>query len=120
MDAKRVQQVLMNLLGNAAKFTETGTLSLTAEISGDLVQIRVQDTGMGIPQDQVEKVFEPFHQVDASNKRGIGGTGLGLAISREIIEAHGGSLTASSVEGEGSVFLLTLPIKNSGPGAKAD
>jgi signal transduction histidine kinase len=119
MDAKRVQQVLMNLLGNAAKFTETGTLSLTAEISGDLVQIRVQDTGMGIPQDQVEKVFEPFHQVDASNKRGIGGTGLGLAISREIIEAHGGSLTASSVEGEGSVFLLTLPIKNSGPGAKA-
>ena len=110
LDAKRIQQVLMNLLGNATKFTEKGSVSLIAEVVRDQIEIRIKDTGMGIPPEQVEKVFEPFHQVDSANKRGIGGTGLGLAISREIIEAHGGTLTATSVEGEGSVFLVVLPI----------
>lgn len=114
LDAKRIQQVLMNLLGNATKFTENGSVSLIAEVVRDQVEIRVKDTGMGIPPDQVERVFEPFHQVDSSNKRGIGGTGLGLAISREIIEAHGGTLTATSVEGEGSVFKVVLPLNHSG------
>jgi signal transduction histidine kinase len=112
LDAKRIQQVLMNLLGNATKFTEKGSVSLIAEIVRDQIEIRVKDTGMGIPPDQVERVFEPFHQVDSSNKRGIGGTGLGLAISREIVEAHGGTLTATSVEGEGSVFKVTLPLQS--------
>ena len=114
LDAKRIQQVLMNLLGNAAKFTEKGSVSLIAEVVRDQIEIRIKDTGMGIPPDQVERVFEPFHQVDSSNKRGIGGTGLGLAISREIIEAHGGTLSATSVEGEGSVFMVVLPLNHSG------
>ena len=114
LDAKRIQQVLMNLLGNATKFTEKGSVSLIAEVVRDQIEIRIKDTGMGIPPDQVEKVFEPFHQVDSSNKRGIGGTGLGLAISREIIEAHGGTLSATSVEGEGSVFKVVLPLNHSG------
>ncbi|WP_081788151.1 ATP-binding protein [Sulfitobacter mediterraneus] len=114
LDAKRIQQVLMNLLGNATKFTDKGSVSLIAEVVRDQIEIRIKDTGMGIPPDQVERVFEPFHQVDSSNKRGIGGTGLGLAISREIIEAHGGTLSATSVEGEGSVFMVVLPLNHSG------
>ena len=120
VDKKRVQQVLMNLLGNAVKFTPEGSITVSCTRSADAIDIHVTDTGFGMPADQVEKVFEPFHQVDASNKRGIGGTGLGLAISREITEAHGGTLTATSTEGEGSTFTLRLPLKGATEGTDTD
>ena len=108
LDPVRIQQVLMNLLGNAAKFTASGGISLSATALPQGIEILVTDTGLGMPADEVDKVFEPFHQVDPQNRRGFGGTGLGLAISREIAEAHGGTLTATSVEGQGSRFRLFL------------
>jgi signal transduction histidine kinase len=71
----------------------------------------VTDSGIGIPEDELERVFEPFHQVDSTATRRFGGTGLGLAISRDIATAHGGSLVATSIMGKGSSFLLTLPLR---------
>lgn len=109
-DRKRLKQVLMNFLGNAVKFTSEGGLVMSAERVEDILLIRVCDTGIGIPDIELEKVFDPFHQVDGSNSRGAGGTGLGLAISKEIVELHGGTLTVSSVEGLGSTFTLSLPL----------
>ena len=108
-DANRIRQILINLVGNATKFTDTGKIRLDVSRHGSDIEFRVSDTGIGIPQDQVSRVFEAFHQVDASPTRKFGGTGLGLAISRDIAEAHGGTLTASSADGEGSVFVLILP-----------
>tara|TARA_R110002049_G_scaffold29972_2_gene101980 strand:- start:67514 stop:69589 length:2076 start_codon:yes stop_codon:yes gene_type:complete len=110
-DAKRVQQILINLISNAAKFSDAGEVRLVVTNTGDTMEFRVSDSGIGIPEAELERVFEPFHQVDSSAARRFGGTGLGLAISRDIALAHGGSLTATSVEGEGSTFLLTLPLQ---------
>ncbi|WP_339819645.1 ATP-binding protein [Sulfitobacter dubius] len=110
-DGKRIQQVLINLLSNATKFSDQGTISLTCRIRGEVVEFRVTDSGIGIPENELERVFEPFHQVDSTATRRFGGTGLGLAISRDIATAHGGSLVATSVMGKGSSFLLTLPLR---------
>ena len=110
-DGKRVQQVLINLLSNATKFSDRGQISLHSRIRDDVVEFRVTDSGIGIPEDQLERVFEPFHQVDSSATRRFGGTGLGLAISRDIAVAHGGNLIATSIVGKGSSFLLTLPLR---------
>ncbi len=108
-DTKRIQQVLINLISNATKFTDEGAITLTVTAKADTVEFRVSDTGIGIPENEVARVFEAFHQVDSSATRRHGGTGLGLAISRDIAVAHGGTLTATSVEGKGSVFVLCLP-----------
>lgn len=108
VDPVRIHQVLGNLLGNAAKFTSKGSITLQATALPHTLEILVQDTGLGMPQDEVEKIFDPFHQVDPQNKRGFGGTGLGLAISREIMQAHGGTLSATTVEGKGSTFRMTF------------
>ncbi len=110
-DGKRIQQVLINLLSNATKFSDQGTISLTSRIRGEVVEFRVTDSGIGIPENELERVFEPFHQVDSTATRRFGGTGLGLAISRDIATAHGGSLVATSIMGKGSSFLLTLPLR---------
>lgn len=110
-DGKRVQQVLINLLSNATKFSDAGQITLHSQLRGDVVEFRVTDSGIGIPEDQLERVFEPFHQVDSSATRRFGGTGLGLAISRDIALAHGGDLKATSIVGKGSSFLLTLPLR---------
>ncbi|KZX96603.1 hypothetical protein A3747_01110 [Sulfitobacter sp. HI0076] len=110
-DGKRIQQVLINLLSNATKFSDQGTISLTCRIRGEVVEFRVTDSGIGIPENELERVFEPFHQVDSTATRRFGGTGLGLAISRDIATAHGGSLVATSIIGKGSSFLLTLPLR---------
>ena len=110
-DGKRIQQILINLLSNATKFSDQGTISLTCRIRGEVVEFRVTDTGIGIPENELERVFEPFHQVDSTATRRFGGTGLGLAISRDIATAHGGSLVATSIIGKGSSFLLTLPLR---------
>ncbi|MCS6909010.1 MAG: GAF domain-containing protein [Anaerolineales bacterium] len=119
-DHMRVRQVLLNLVGNAIKFTEHGGVCLRAERvrrsgedGGDLLHICVADTGIGIPPDKLEMIFEAFSQVDTSTTRKVGGTGLGLAISRHLIELHGGRLWAESsgIPGEGASFHIELPVK---------
>ncbi len=107
-DASRLRQILVNLLGNALKFTELGQVSLViAPRGGDLV-MTVTDTGVGVPADQLERIFERFEQAPGAASR-FGGTGLGLAISRRLARQMGGEITVSSRVGEGSVFTVTLP-----------
>ena len=116
-DAPRLRQVLVNLAGNAVKFTESGHVLLEAEAvgrtdEGVAVRFAVADTGIGIPAEHLARVFEKFTQADQSTRRKYGGAGLGLAISRQIVEAMGGQIDVSSVEGKGSecTFTLTLPV----------
>ncbi len=105
-DPDRLQQVLLNLLTNAIKFTPAGgRISVSCARDGSRVLLRVRDTGIGIAPEQLQRVFEPFVQLDATRADGVG---LGLAISRELTKAMGGELTAESVPGEGSVFTIAL------------
>jgi two-component system, sensor histidine kinase and response regulator len=112
-DAGRLNQVLVNLLGNAVKFTDKGRVVLRVtrpDAAAPGLRFDVQDTGMGIAPSALERLFQPFTQADASTTRRFGGTGLGLAIGRSLAEVLGGTLTAESVEGEGSTFRLDLPL----------
>jgi PAS domain S-box-containing protein len=108
-DETRLSQILINLASNAVKFTENGGIELAYRDSEDRVVIRVRDTGPGIPEDEVDRVFEEFHQVDGGHARSAGGTGLGLAISRRLARLMGGDLTVESEVGVGSVFTIDLP-----------
>ncbi|HEU0054935.1 MAG TPA: PAS domain S-box protein [Longimicrobium sp.] len=109
-DGEKVRQIVLNLLSNAVKFTAPGgRITLEARAVDAIVEVRVRDTGIGIPADKLTTIFEPFVQVNAGYTRTQEGTGLGLAISRDLARAMGGELVAESVEGEGSVFILTLP-----------
>lgn len=112
-DREKAQQVLLNLLSNAMKFTpEGGSVSLVAtqcDGSAEPVCIQVSDTGIGIPHDKLDAVFQPFVQVDATRTRSAEGSGLGLAISRDLARGMGGDLTADSTLGQGSTFTLLLP-----------
>ena len=110
-DERRISQVLLNLLGNAIKFTEEGEIRIAAAVNADHFVVSVSDTGPGIPVPEQEKIFEEFHQVDSSNTKVKGGTGLGLAISRRIIELHGGQITVDSDLGRGSTFTIKLPVE---------
>jgi two-component system phosphate regulon sensor histidine kinase PhoR len=108
-DKERAEQVLVNLIHNAIKFTPPqGRISVSAKSEGDDVLVSVADTGIGIPADDLPRVFERFYKTDKA--RAGGGTGLGLAIVKHLIEAHGGKVWAESVEGKGSTFTFTLPI----------
>ena len=108
-DPGRVQQVLVNLIGNAIKFTKEGSVGVDAQVDGTRVAIRVADTGIGIAPEHLELVFEPFRQVDDALTRQRGGTGLGLAISRRLARMMGGDVTVESTLGRGSTFTLWLP-----------
>ena len=109
-DPARIKQIVLNLLSNAAKFTDAGQIRVTAKTpDGNAVSVAVEDTGPGIPSDYTRVVFEEFRQVDGSNTRKHGGTGLGLTISRRLAKLLGGDLAVQSVIGEGSTFILTLP-----------
>jgi PAS domain S-box-containing protein len=109
-DGRRLRQVLLNLLSNAAKFTEAGDVDLTAERRGDgWVRLAVRDTGIGMTAEQAAKVFEPFSQADRQIARRYGGTGLGLAISQHFVEMMGGRITVDSKPGAGSIFTVWLP-----------
>lgn len=113
-DETRIKQVLINVVNNAIKFTESGYVSVHAAcVPGDKVLISVADSGIGIPADHLEKIFQEFSQVDTSTTRKVGGTGLGLPISRRLVELHGGRMWAESagIPGEGSVFYIELPIQ---------
>ncbi len=113
-DNTRLRQVMINLVNNAIKFTEKGKVSVTATaMDGARVLISVKDTGIGIPQSDLEAVFQEFTQVDVSTTRKAGGTGLGLPISRRLVEMHGGRLWVESagIHGEGSTFFVELPLE---------
>ena len=110
-DAPRIEQVLMNLVGNAIKFTpEGGSVTVAIAPEGEMVKVSVTDTGPGIPADALPRLFDKFYQVDGSPTRAHGGTGLGLAIARSLVEAHGGHLVVESAVGEGATFSFTLPV----------
>lgn len=109
-DPDRMVQLLANLLHNAVKFSAPGqAVTVSAAISGDFVELSVADQGRGIPADQVERIFDPFVQVDSSDSRQINGTGLGLAICRDLVQQHGGRIWVVSTPGVGSDFRFTLP-----------
>jgi len=110
-DRIRLNQVLNNLISNAMKFTEHGYVQVRAYRSDPWVCIEVADSGIGIPANQLEQIFEKFRQVDGSSKRRAEGTGLGLAITRYLVEMHGGTIEVSSELGKGSVFTVRLPIQ---------
>jgi signal transduction histidine kinase len=120
-DCRRVEQVLLNLLGNAVKFTEHGSVTLEVARLPDFqaagstgpepaVKFTVTDTGIGIPPASMDLLFRPFQQVDSTLSRAHEGTGLGLAICKRLTSLMGGTIEASSVLGQGSVFSLTLPL----------
>jgi GAF domain-containing protein len=109
-DEQRLTQVLLNLVGNAIKFTDAGEVLITAGAADGHFELSVSDTGPGIPPEECEHIFEKFRQLDSSNTRAKGGTGLGLAIAREIVEMHGGRIWVESMLGRGSTFRMELPV----------
>ena len=114
-DPRRIRQVLLNLVGNAAKFTEAGHIEVSAAATASEVLVTVSDTGIGIPEDKLEGIFEEFSQVDGSSTRRAGGSGLGLSISRHFLEMHGGRIWVESAVGLGSVFSFALPTDGPDP-----
>jgi signal transduction histidine kinase len=110
-DEQRLTQVLLNLVGNAIKFTDAGEVRVSATAANSHFAVSVADTGPGIAEAHQARIFEQFHQVDSSNTKAKAGTGLGLAIAREIVEMHGGRIWVNSTLGEGSTFQMELPIR---------
>ena len=115
-DRERIGQILMNLLGNAVKFTETGRVAVTVSESGGMISLAVADTGIGVSPDVLPHIFDSFRQADGSNTRKYQGTGLGLAISQKLAGLLGGEITATSEVGKGSTFTLRLPVRMDDPG----
>ncbi|HPD76373.1 MAG TPA: ATP-binding protein [Methanoregulaceae archaeon] len=108
-DARRIEQVLLNLMSNAIKFTESGRVTIESTRNDDRITIRVMDTGIGIRNEDLDKLFRPFSQVDTGLTRQYEGTGLGLSICRRLVDLMGGSITVESAPGRGSTFTVTLP-----------
>lgn len=108
-DETRMRQVLLNLVSNAAKFTDEGSITITAGADETTVWVAVSDTGIGIASENLENIFDEFTQVDASTTRKAGGTGLGLPITKKFIEMHNGEINVDSTLGQGSTFTITLP-----------
>ncbi|MBD2387432.1 response regulator [Cylindrospermum sp. FACHB-282] len=116
-DENRLQQILYNLIGNAIKFTDSGSVQVSARLISSeedgqesKIAITISDTGIGIPEDKLDRVFESFEQADGSTARIYGGTGLGLAISKKLVELHGGEIGVESMIDQGSRFTFTLPV----------
>ncbi|MDO8727960.1 MAG: ATP-binding protein, partial [Candidatus Methanoperedens sp.] len=112
-DKQRFKQILFNLLNNAVKFSkeEGGTVTITAKKEGDMAKVSVSDTGIGIKEENIGKLFHKFEQLDSEISQKYGGTGLGLAITKQLVELHGGEIRAESKYGEGSTFTFMLPLK---------
>ena len=108
-DSKRLRQILINFIGNAIKFTEKGFIEIGIKPTGEFVQFHIKDTGIGIPKEFHEKVFERFRQVESANTRKHGGNGLGLAISKSLVELLGGKIWMESEQGKGTTFFFTIP-----------
>lgn len=109
-DENRLQQILHNLIDNAIKYTDEGKIIISAYSKGDEIVIQVIDTGRGIPEEEVEYIFEPFQQVEASEFRRYDGVGIGLNVAKQLIDLHNGNIEVSSTLGVGSTFMVTLPI----------
>lgn len=118
-DPDRVRQVLINLVGNAVKFTEAGGVGVTLDWDGEAVRITVEDTGPGIPPDRLDAIFEEFEQVDETTARTHGGSGLGLAIVKRLLPMMGGSIAVDSRPGAGSAFMVSLCLKPAAPSPAA-
>jgi signal transduction histidine kinase/putative methionine-R-sulfoxide reductase with GAF domain len=118
-DERRLTQVLMNLVGNAIKFTDAGQVSIEARAADGSFVVAVSDTGPGISEADQQRIFEEFQQVDSSSTRKKGGSGLGLAISKRIVELHGGRLWVESTPGQGSTFYFTVPLRVERPAERA-
>jgi len=113
-DKLRFKQILINLIDNAIKFSKPdgGTINIAASKNGDMAQFSISDTGIGIKDENMDRLFEPFYQADSGVSRRYGGAGAGLAVTRQLVEEHGGSLCVKSKYGEGSTFSFTLPLKH--------
>jgi signal transduction histidine kinase len=109
-DARRVSQVLLNLVGNAVKFTDAGEVEIAASAANGQFVLTVRDTGPGIATADQERIFGEFQQIENANTRKRGGTGLGLAISKRMVEMQGGMISVNSVLGQGSTFRVVLPV----------
>lgn len=110
-DTGRIIQIFYNLIGNACKFTHSGTISITACHELDVV-VSVCDTGIGIPEEKFDQIFSPFEQVDMGITRRYGGTGLGLSLVKQLVEAHEGHITVRSKLGVGTTFTFTLKVRH--------
>jgi two-component system phosphate regulon sensor histidine kinase PhoR len=109
-DAFLIEQMLINLVDNAVKYTDRGGVSIRLRTEADTFVLEVQDTGPGIPNAHVDRIFERFYRVDKSRSRILGGTGLGLSIVKHIVQLHGGTIQVRSGEGEGTAFTVRLPL----------
>lgn len=114
-DEDRLQQIMYNLVGNAIKFTPSGSITVSATVSDNLMEVTVADTGIGISPDKFDDIFKSFEQIDASTSREYGGTGLGLSITKQLIELHSGTIRVESELSQGSRFIFTLPITTQTP-----
>lgn len=110
-DKRRFEQVLMNLMSNAVKFTEKGSILLSCRREGDSYVISVKDTGIGMEKKELERIFEPFSQIDTGLSRKYEGTGLGLSISKKLLELMGGKIFVESEPGKGSTFTVVIPVE---------
>jgi signal transduction histidine kinase len=109
-DAVKLERVVVNLLSNAAKFSDPSTpIDVTLAVDGDDVVVTVTDHGIGIPADELERIFDRFHQVDGKPTRAVGGFGIGLSLTRHFVTAHGGTIDVESQLGRGTTFTVRLP-----------
>ncbi|CAM5506692.1 histidine kinase OS=Lysinibacillus sphaericus OX=1421 GN=LS41612_00485 PE=4 SV=1 [Lysinibacillus sphaericus] len=112
IDTDKVTQVIDNVISNAIKYSpDGGSVRFGFTVQGDTLKVMISDDGMGIPKENVGRIFDRFYRVDRARARSMGGTGLGLAIARETIEAHGGKIWAESEEGYGTTVFFTLPFE---------
>jgi len=108
-DSFKLEQMLMNIVDNAVKYTEKGTISISLKKADGKVSLEVEDTGIGIPEEQQPRIFERFYVIDKSRSRRLGGTGLGLSIVKHIVLMHNGEVRVESTPGEGTKFTVFLP-----------
>ncbi len=119
-DVGKARQLLVNLLSNAVKFTDSGRVELCISFQGDQVLFTIRDTGRGIPREQVQRIFDPFWQVDPPNTRRVGGTGLGLSVSLRFAHLLGGDIAVETEPGVGTTFTVRLPVRVPAPPAKRE
>jgi two-component system phosphate regulon sensor histidine kinase PhoR len=110
LDAFKIEQMMINLIDNAIKYTDEGEINISVFLNNNKLRIIVRDTGIGIPKDKAERVFERFFTVDKSRSRKLGGTGLGLSIVKHIVILHGGEIKVSEAPVKGAVFTIELPV----------